>query len=220
MKLKKIASLMLAGIMAVSMLAACGSTPVEEDPSSSETPTTGVSATFANFLTGKRVEFKDNATYAGYLADGLKEADPKSANMSAITSVTAVADDWNVFKKVEPKFDKNEINYGDRDDKVTINNFASNNVVCQADDELFIAMYAAPGSMKQDVVLEAVAADLDYELGDKCLVNYNDVTSGSDTKRYNYDYTGSVSMQKVEDGSVSAWYVLVTLYIDATEVKK
>ena len=215
MKLKKIASLMLAGIMAVSMLAACGSAPVEEDPSSSETPATGVSATFANFLSGKRVEFKDNATYAGYLADGLKEADPKSTNMSPITSVEAMDSTWNVFNKVEPKFDKNEIEYGDRATKVTIDQFASNGIVKQANDELFIAMYAAPGSMKQDVVLEAVAAKLDSALGDKYLVNYNDVGD----KRYDYDYTGSVSMQKVEDGSVSAWYVLVTLHIDATEVK-
>ena len=219
MKLKKIASLMLAGIMAVSMLAACNGKTEEPSSSSSETPATGVSATFANFLSGKRVEFKDNATYAGYLADGLKEADPKSGNMSPITSVEAMDSDWNVFKKVENKFDKNEIEYGDRNTKVTIDQFSANGSVKQADDELFIAMYAAPGSMKQDVVLEAVAAKLDSALGDKYLVNYADVTVGSDTKRYDYDYTGSVSVQKVEDGSVSAWYVLVTLYIDATEVK-
>ena len=216
MKLKKIASLMLAGIMAVSMLAGCNGQTEEPGSSSSETPATGVSATFANFLSGKRVEFKDNATYAGYLADGLKEADPKSANMSPITSVEAMDSNWNVFNKVEPKFDKNEIEYGDRTPKVTIDQFSSTGKVCQDNDELFIAMYAAPGSMKQDVVLEAVAADLNSALGDKYLVNYADVNG----KRYDYDYTGSVSVQKVEDGSVSAWYVLVTLYIDATEVKQ
>ena len=210
MKLKKIASLMLAGIMAVSMLAACNGKTEEPSSSSSETPATGVSATFANFLSGKRVEFKDNATYAGYLADGLKDADPKSANMNSITSVVPMAAGWNVFDKVETKFDKNELEYtGDE----TIDKFDS--AIAQANDELFIAMYAAPGSVKQDVVLEAVAADLNTEFGDGFMVNYADVSG----KRYDYDYTGSVSMQKVEDGSSSAWYVLVTLHIDATEVK-
>ena len=217
MKLKKIASLMLAGIMAVSMLAACNGKTEEPSSSSSETPATGVSATFANFLSGKRVEFKDNATYAGYLADGLKDADPKSADLTGITKVQAT-NGWGVFTKVENKFDKNEIEYGDRTTKVTIDQFSSTGSVNQANDELFIALYAAPGSMKQDVVLEAVAAELDDKLSDSYLVNYADV--GTPTKRYDYDYTGSVSVQKVEDGSASAWYVLVTLYIDATEVKQ
>ena len=217
MKLKKIASLMLAGIMAVSMLAACNGKTEQPSSSSSETPATGVSATFANFLTGKHVEFKDNATYAGYLADGLKDADPKSADLTGITKVQAT-NGWGVFTKVENKFDKNEIEYGDRTTKVTIDQFSSTGTVKQANDELFIALYAAPGSMKQDVVLEAVAAELDDKLSDSYLVNYADV--GTPTKRYDYDYTGSVSVQKVEDGSASAWYVLVTLYIDATEVKQ
>ena len=214
MKLKKIASLMLAGIMAVSMLAACNGKTEEPSSSSSETPATGVSATFANFLSGKHVEFKDNATYAGYLADGLKDADPKSADLTGITKVQAT-NNWGVFTKVENKFDKNELDYSGR---VTINNFSGTGVN-QSNDELFIALYAAPGSMKQDVVLEAVAAELDDNLSDSYLVNYADVGTGT-TKRYDYDYTGSVSVQKVEDGSASAWYVLVTLYIDATEVKK
>ena len=218
MKLKKIASLMLAGIMAVSMLAACNGKTEQPSSSSSETPATGVSATFANFLSGKHVEFKDNATYAGYLADGLKDADPKSADLTGIKNVQAT-NGWVVFTKVENKFDKNELEYGDRATKVTIDQFDSTGSVSQANDELFIAMYAAPGSMKQDVVLEAVAAELDDNLSDSYLVNYADVGTGT-TKRYDYDYTGSVSVQKVEDGSASAWYVLVTLYIDATEVKK
>ena len=41
MKLKKIASLMLAGIMAVSMLAACGSTTPNTDPTEPTTPAAG-----------------------------------------------------------------------------------------------------------------------------------------------------------------------------------
>ena len=52
MKLKKIASLMLAGVMAVSMLAGCSTTSVKpEDPTTPEEPTvTGYSSVLANEL--------------------------------------------------------------------------------------------------------------------------------------------------------------------------
>ena len=49
MKLKKIASLALAGIMAVSMLAGCGRAPATAAlPAKNTNPATGVSATFAS----------------------------------------------------------------------------------------------------------------------------------------------------------------------------
>ena len=62
MKLKKIASLALAGIMAVSMLAGCKDGTSQEDPSSSsQVPTTANVVTYANdALTGaqkKRLYF-------------------------------------------------------------------------------------------------------------------------------------------------------------------
>ena len=209
MKLKKIASLMLAGIMAVSMLAACGSAPVEEDPSSSETPATGVSATFASYLkNGKRVEFADDDTYQGYLSAGLDAADPKWDDMNAIKSVQS-AKDWGVYNEVVKKIDANEVDFKNR---ATIENFSK---VTNAEDETFVSMYAAPGKLSQNVVLKGVAEALDQYLADGVLVNYYE----NNGTRYDYDYTGSVSMQKVEDGSASAWYVLVTVTIDATEVK-
>ena len=66
MKLKKIASLALAGIMAVSMLAGCKDGTNQEDPSSSsQVPTTANIVTYANdALTGKQKNvytFHDNA---------------------------------------------------------------------------------------------------------------------------------------------------------------
>ena len=51
MKLKKIASLALAGIMAVSMLAGCKDGTSQEDPSSSsQVPTTSKPAEYANYM--------------------------------------------------------------------------------------------------------------------------------------------------------------------------
>ena len=50
MKLKKIASLMLAGVMAVSMLAGCNTTSVDPEPTPDPTPATGYSVDLGNAL--------------------------------------------------------------------------------------------------------------------------------------------------------------------------
>ena len=57
MKLKKIASLMLAGIMAVSMLAACGSTEPTKEPTD---PTDPVANDFTSTVLGKTSEYTQN----------------------------------------------------------------------------------------------------------------------------------------------------------------
>ena len=53
MKLKKIASLMLAGIMAVSMLAACGGNTVNDDDQDDDTIVTPVDDSFAAAINGE-----------------------------------------------------------------------------------------------------------------------------------------------------------------------
>ena len=62
MKLKKIASLMLAGIMAVSMLAGCKTGTEPTDPETPATPVTGVAATVNNELdeNAEKISFTDN----------------------------------------------------------------------------------------------------------------------------------------------------------------
>ena len=209
MKLKKIASLMLAGIMAVSMLAGCKSgTPVEEDPSSSETPATGVSATFASYLSGDRVTFADNATYQGYLSDAIKNADLDWQFFNGVTSVRKANGD--VYNDIADKFEANVLDYGTQ----TIDQWSGKKIDTK-EDGTYIVLYVVPGALSQNVALKGVADALDSALANDVLVNYSE----DNGTRYDYDYTGSVSMQKAEDGSASAWYVLVTVSIDATKVK-
>ena len=77
MKLKKIASLMLAGVMAVSMLAGCSTTSAEPTPDPDDsvvTPASGYSATFADALTGaaaKKITMEDNADLTAKLNDAM-----------------------------------------------------------------------------------------------------------------------------------------------------
>ena len=95
MKLKKIASLMLAGVMAISMLAGCSGKSTDDNNNGQEnngTQTTGVSAAFASNLSDKNtVKFDDNVTYQAVLAKAAKMVDD-----STIKAVTTIQDCYNL----------------------------------------------------------------------------------------------------------------------------
>ena len=211
MKLKKIASLMLAGIMAVSMLAACGEGAGNNGgASSSETPATGVSATFAGYLkNGDRVDFDDNNVYQNYLASAIEKRDLNYSVLGDVDKVEAITS-GELYQNVKKLFNDGVIGYKDI---TTIDNLGS---IEDKIDTTFTTLYQAPGSMEEDVVLKAVAGKLDDKFDKDILVNFS--SDGDNT--YDYDYTGSVSMQKVEDGSASAWFVLVTLSVDVAKTGK
>ena len=212
MKLKKIASLMLAGIMAVSMLAACGEGAGNNNggASSSETPATGVSATFAGYLkNGDRVDFDDNNVYQNYLASAIEKRDLNYSVLGDVDDVETVTN-GELYQNVQKLFNDGVIGYKD---DCTIDALGA---IQDTTDTTFTTLYQAPGSMEEDVVLKAVAGKLDAKFDKNILVNF--YTNADNT--YDYDYTGSVSMQKVEDGSASAWFVLVTLSVDVAKTGK
>ncbi len=215
MKLKKIASLALAGIMAVSMLTACGEGTSNSGSSSSENtnPATGVSATFASYLkNGGRVTFADDSEYQGYLASAIEKSDIKYDTLDDAATVQAIGTGNKPYDKLDEILEKSVIGYNGQ----TIDNWSGSGIEAKT-DTVYINMWRAPGDMAQNVVLKEVAANIDNDLTDKQLVN---VFTDSNNDVYEYDYTGSVSMQKVEDGSASAWYVLLTISIDVTKTSK
>ncbi|OUQ37262.1 hypothetical protein [Faecalibacterium sp. An121] len=216
MKLKKIASLALAGIMAVSMLTACGEGTSNSGSSSSENtnPATGVSATFASYLkNGDRVTFADDSEYQGYLASAIEKSSIKYDTLDDATKVEAIGNGNKPFDKLDEILEKSVIGYNTNK---TIDQWTTGGV-SETTDVVYINMWRAPGDMAQNVVLKQVAANIDNDLKDSKLVN---VYTDTDKNVYEYDYTGSVSMQKVEDGSASAWYVLLTISIDVTKTSK
>lgn len=93
----------------------------------------------------------------------------------------------------------------------------SGSVVSFKTDTVIANAYVAPGSMSQSVVLKAVADDLNDSICDAAFQDFYVDDAATDT-RYDYKYNGNVSIQKVTDGSSSAWYVLVVVEIDTTKV--
>ena len=85
MKLKKIASLMLAGVMAVSMLAGCSTTTVDPEPTPDPTPNSNYGTTFYSYLSNdaqKKMTFGSNAD----LDAALKTAVERAGSLSIATN--------------------------------------------------------------------------------------------------------------------------------------
>ncbi|WP_144064141.1 hypothetical protein [Faecalibacterium sp. An58] len=214
MKLKKIASLALAGIMAVSMLAGCKDGSSSSSSSSENTtPATGVSAEFASYLKdNKNVTFADDAEYQGYLSKILKNLDPKHDELDAVKTID---DKNNDFVPEVIDVLKNNVNGYVSNQAISYLNKTT--TVSTKTDAVIASAYVAPGSMSQSVVLKAVADTLNGSICDAAFHDFS-VDDTDDSIRYDYKYNGNVSIQKVTDGSSSAWYVLVVVEIDTTKV--
>ena len=99
MKLKKIASLALAGIMAVSMLAGCSTNGTNDDKKEPEVPVTGISVSVGSLLKApKYVSFADDKDldaalkYAVEFA-GVKDVMPQYVKNDTLTSVDSSISD-------------------------------------------------------------------------------------------------------------------------------
>ena len=219
MKLKKIASLMLAGIMAVSMLAACGEGKGNDSSSSSssEVPATGISAKIDGMLKNKDlVELTDNSTYQTWLTASIGKVDYKNTALPT--------EGWqntgDVVSYLKDNFGKNVVGYVNSSFDTTWPTISLTN------DGVYAGLYYIGGSVSQDVALNKLVNELD-KFVDKANLK-NDVLDRGNTSigedaadmyRVNAKYTGSISMQQVDDGTASGWYALVVLNSDMTRTK-
>lgn len=211
MKLKKIASLALAGIMAVSMLAGCSNgnsnSGNTEEPVA---PSTGVSAKVQSLLKNDDlITLSDNSTYSSYLDSAIKKADVDATAMTKMnTDGNVVNDILNVLKS---KFEDNVVKYD------TNNSFkAANGVKVSLKDDVVLAYALAfDGKMSEEVVLNTLATKMDAYVVDTVLVS--DKTDGD--YFVTIDYTGSVSLQKVSKDGVSTWIALFVVNSDVTRTE-
>ena len=214
MKLKKIASLMLAGIMAVSMLAGCksGTTP-NTDPTEPETPATGVSATFASYLNDDDVvSFADNSVMQSALASAVKKLDNSTIKNTDNGGKVEAISNWSeepvstLIKIVGFNGNKN------------LGNVSASDVKAVTKNTTWFQLYKASGDYSENAILANIASNLDNVIDSDVLVENNGKDSAA--KDYTtYEHTGSVSMQKVttDDGKNSAWYVLITVSAEPTK---
>ena len=199
MKLKKIASLMLAGVMAVSMFAGCakGNVKPEPTPDPEEPTATGYSVTLGDKVDVEKdyITYQDNADDAAALKDAL-------GNMASV-SVAANA----TLPQAVVEFDGNSV-FGDRDSELVIDDFVNaldinnpnldmwvmrNDLVddpdWNADDTVkYGVLYVIDGTVDVNKALAQVADEVKDTIRDLPNVNHGTVA------RYTYDYTVSASV--------------------------
>ena len=202
MKLKKIASLALAGVMAVSMLAGCSTmNNAPEDPTDPIEPgISGVSAAVEARVAANidpeeipaYVHFQDSTDLDADLEYAVEYAGVMDVMPQYITSdkLTWVAGDLT---------DRLTAAVGDEDDGVDVANIGDVDVLLDAeeqdtyeiDDEVAVNMYAVSNSIGENAVNQMVA-----EVLDDIVVDYQYSTRNSDGGNggnYNHEYTVSIS---------------------------
>lgn len=224
MKLKKIAALALAGVMAVSALAGC-STAGEGDNggASSEEPTTpsGYSVTMAENLPD--VEEKDNAIFQdndkdaaalqkalNYVAADTVDKIVSNGGAKVAVHVGTYNDAYRDVAKMVSNLKANlDVTNTDFDENIGLNWYADG----EKDSHLLnsnvkeATLFVADGSVGVDEAIEQVASQLE-----NYLVNGLPETSKKHSEVFNYDYTISVSVAEREGTDTSSLnFILVTV---------
>ena len=210
MKLKKIASLMLAGIMAVSMLAGCkgdsSSTPTDSD--TEVTPVTGAAAAINAELDGKNGEISFSE---GNDLQKLMETYLKNNTVDLTTAQTTAVNVNNATTGIGKDISDSAVALLGVD-SLGFNNNPDHILSTGGDKEITnIETYVLSGKL---LTLEGALKMVGQHINDLKLVE-----ESSDGK-YTYSYAGEVAAAKAESEgkSASAWVVSVT--ITRSAVKK
>ena len=204
MKLKKIASLMLAGIMAVSMLAGCKSGTPNTDPTEPETPVD------SSFAAAVNAELNDK--------------------QKAIVTFENDATLSNALKAVADKFDSNAVNKNTTDWArgqvvadfrvmldCTDDDGISSDWENRTSDRTAADIIIVPGKYTEDGLAKEVAKFLGNEAVKQSVMKngYN-----ATDKFYEYEYTGDIAVEAVVSlsGEVSAYIVGVVVNQTVTEL--
>ena len=208
MKLKKIASLALAGIMAVSMLAGCKDGTSQEDPSSSsQVPTTANIVSYANdALSGDEKEvftFANNETLNTALqavaADKTKCTSDKVSAAYARYTVAHTDVDSDLANAVIGKLG-NGIYYSINGWSTWTGNVATNNEKTSN----YVEVFMMSGALSEKAVAENIVKRWDG--------NINDTNFHATQDNCKVDYSAAISAVKVENpekATETAWVVAV-----------
>ncbi len=215
MKLKKIASLALAGVMAVSMLTACGEANNNDDtqkPTEPDvTPAAGYSATFENRLTAlaaSNIDMSDSADLNSALKAAMDfAADSHIAfdyginwndTVNFIASTKGGSDLNQVAIELINKADTNKESLGKLDYVTTLKvlNPLSGDVAYDKDNVDVVMLYVVDGGLSTDAAVMEVADEVNSEI-EKLVKTYNTVDTDSSTHEVDYNYTGSVSADTI-----------------------
>ena len=225
MKLKKIASLMLAGVMAVSMLTACGEGKTDPEKPGDDTivvPETGVVAAVNNGQNAHndvKITFTSDATLDAALA-------------SAVKAYGEVSNDANLSNRIKEltNFETNFSmisNYTGMkyDTLVAGDKYAGKrNQPTEKADGMVVTVLGtkvvdSTTRLTEEMAMKQIASDIDSKVAALKTTSYKeDVTAGGE-KYCDYSYTGNVSMVKVVKANGTTSYCFAYTITQTTSVK-
>ena len=225
MKLKKIASLMLAGVMAVSMLAGCsgkGTTDPENPDAPIVVPETGIVAavndgqnadndvkiTFTSdsnldALLNSAVQAFGEAPSSKELYDRILALTGIEGNMSLISGYNGMTYDWLVAGKKENGV-YNEAEDDADGDVVTI---------------LETKVINSTDKLTEEMAMKQVASEIDKQIKNLKATSYEKGTTKGGQKYCDYSYTGNISMVKVVEANSTVNYCFAYTITQTTSVK-
>ena len=197
MKLKKIASLMLAGIMAVSMLAGC-----KDGASSNTSDKPEVDPVDNSFAASVNAELSDaekaTVTLSGdaEVAAALRSIASSAEFSSVITNSNWLTQNGSVAERFRDMLDL------DADDALTAPTFFANS----NDKKTSADLLKFDGKLTDEGLAEEVAAEVKALLAN----NYFPVSGTNNSKDYKYTYTGTVEVVDVTYGVENYYIVALT----------
>ena len=211
MKLKKIASMMLAGVMAVSMLAGCSGNTIgdntNDDDNTNTTPAATYSSTFAAALKDQaavegRITMADNAELTADLNKAIEKLSAASimrfySDHNEATSYNRIVADIANAKK--PEGDLAAI-VKDMDAKSVSIAFGSakdmlaDNTNKPWEDKTVTMLFAVDSTVSANAAVAEVADALNAKIADLKINNKGTATTSDDVNELHYSYTGSVSV--------------------------
>ena len=214
MKLKKIASLMLAGVMAVSMLAACGdnsstTTPVVP-PVDDNTATSAISAALNDQLFSKQADllsFESNSKLASLL-DRIAEDDEDFEIRDNLVSGAGRPTLLNPVVDVDIN---NIVNAAFNGTNPAVRMTNADILVNHDDNRAYLYVYTVDGSMQDvDQIARAVMNGVNG-LQDHVYDVAGIVNNGTTPEQTDYEYKGYAEMVKItnDNSSDTAWVVAV-----------
>ena len=218
MKLKKIASLALAGIMAVSMLAGCKDGTNQEEPSSSsQVPAATNVVTYANdALTGAQkgvFTFKSSSELDTILQAAANDKS-KFTSQEIINSYDNTAAVWcgsdDLAKAVKGKV---------QDNAIVIEKFAGASVANGGKDQKTVNVYTVSGALDEKTAITSVIKLFNQGDTEINASNYPEHPSAGATS-YDAEYAGEISAVKVtsnDNTAKTSWVVAIVITQSVTE---
>ena len=208
MKLKKIASLMLAGIMAVSMLAGCKDAASSSEPTEPETPVVGGYTATIYDLTGGTtksvLKTKDNATLTTAFDRAEEQFMASYIDTFARSTLSKV---WGTGAAAGPiVLDALDNNLGVNYVVDTGNSDVS--IASQTNDKVYVSLYCITAGVNEANLNKDVAAKVD-----SMMAGIKNNVSGSDTVDY------YLTVDKFTKGSTNDGATVVMIAIERVTTK-